>query len=47
MINDHKADAKEFKAEAAETNDADIKSFLGKSIPIVDKHLQRITAMNK
>jgi putative membrane protein len=47
MINDHKADAKEFKAEAAETNDADIKSFLGKSIPIVDRHLQRITAMNK
>src|SRR5664280_238274 len=47
MINDHKADAKEFKAEAAETNDADIKSFLGKSIPVVDEHLQRITAMKQ
>jgi putative membrane protein len=47
MMKDHKKDAKEFKAEAAKTNDADIKSFLGKYIPVVEGHLQRITAMNK
>jgi putative membrane protein len=47
MIKDHKADAKEFKAISAETKDADIKSFVDKSIPVVDGHLKRITAMKQ
>ena len=47
MIKDHKMDAKEFKAESAATQDADIKSFLDKSIPVVDEHLKHITAMKK
>jgi putative membrane protein len=47
MIKDHKMDAKEFKAESAGTKDADIKSFVDKSIPVVDGHLQRITGMKK
>ena len=45
MIKAHKKDAKEFKAESAATQDADIKSFVDKSIPVVDGHLKRITAM--
>ncbi len=45
MIKDHKMDAREFKAESAETKDADIKSFVDKSIPVVDEHLKRITAL--
>jgi putative membrane protein len=47
MIKGHKADAKAFKAEAAATHDADLKSFLDKSIPVVEAHLQHITAMKK
>jgi putative membrane protein len=47
MIKGHKKDAKAFKAEAAATTDADIKSFLDKSIPVVEAHLQHITAMKK
>ena len=47
MIKDHKQDAKAFKAESAATTDADIKSFVDKSIPVVAEHLQRITAMKK
>ena len=47
MIKDHKMDAKEFKAESAATKDADIKSFVDKSIPVVDGHLKRITAMKQ
>ena len=47
MIEDHKMDAKEFKAESAATKDMDIKSFVDKSIPVVDEHLKRITAMMK
>jgi putative membrane protein len=47
MIKDHKMDAKEFKAESAKTQDADIKSFLDKSIPVVEAHLQHIKAMKK
>jgi hypothetical protein len=47
MIKGHKSDAKAFKAEAAATTDADVKSFLDKSIPVVEVHLQRIMAMKK
>jgi putative membrane protein len=47
MIKGHKQVAKEFKAEYAATQDSDIKSFLDKSLPVVEKHLQHITAMKK
>ena len=47
MIKDHKMDAKEFKAQSGETKDADIKSFVHKSITVVDGHLKRIMAMKK
>jgi putative membrane protein len=47
MVKDHKMDAKEFKAESAKTTDADIKSFVDKTIPVVEAHLDRITAMKK
>jgi len=47
MIKAHQKDAKAFKGEAAATQDADIKSFLDKSIPIVEAHLQHVIAMKK
>ena len=47
MIKAHQKDAKAFKAEAAATQDADIKSFLDKSIPIVEAHLKHVSAMKK
>jgi putative membrane protein len=47
MIKGHKKDAKAFKAESAATQDADIKSFLDKSIPVVEAHLQHVKAMKK
>src|ERR1017187_10105392 len=47
MIKDHKMDAKEFKAESAATQDADVKGFLDKSIPVVEAHLQHVTALKK
>lgn len=47
MVKDHKADAKEFKAESAATKDADIKSFVNKSLPVVQSHLEHIQAMKK
>ena len=47
MTKGHKKDLKAFKAEAEATQDADLKSFLGKSIPIVAEHLKIITAMKK
>jgi putative membrane protein len=45
MRKDHKIDVKEFKAESANTKDADIKAFVDKSILVVREHLKRITAM--
>lgn len=47
MKKDHKTDLKEFKAEFEETKDMEIKSFLEKSIPIVETHLNRINAVKK
>ena len=47
MVKDHQMDAKGFAAESAATEDAEIKSFVDKSIPVVNGHLQRITAMKK
>ena len=47
MIKGHTKDARAFKAESAATQDADVKSFLEKSIPVVDAHLKHITAMKK
>jgi len=47
MIKGHKKDAKAFKAESAATQDADVKSFLDKSIPVVEGHLKHISAMQK
>jgi putative membrane protein len=47
MIKAHKKDAKAFNAEAAATQDTDIKNFLDKSIPVVEAHLKHVTAMQK
>jgi putative membrane protein len=47
MIKGHKKDAKAFKTESAATTDADIKGFVDKSLPIVEEHLKRITALKK
>ena len=47
MISDHQEDVKAFKAEADATKDADIKSFVEKSLPVLTGHLERITAMKK
>jgi len=47
MIKDHKTDASEFKAESAETKDADIKSFVDKSLPVVVAHLKHIKSIKK
>jgi putative membrane protein len=47
MIQAHQMDAKAFKAESAATHDADIKYFLDKSIPVVESHLQQVTALKK
>jgi len=43
----HKKDAKGFKAESAKTKDADIKSFVDKSIPVVEEHCKTIDAIKK
>ena len=47
MIKGHKADAKAFKSESSATKDGEIKDFVDKTIPIVNEHLNIITAMKK
>ena len=47
MLKGHKENADAFKAESVETQDADIKSFVDKSFPVVNQHLKRISSMKK
>jgi putative membrane protein len=47
MIKAHQKDAKAFKAESATTQDPDIKSFLDKSIPVVNAHLTHVMELQK
>jgi putative membrane protein len=47
MFKGHKKAIKAFKAESAETKDADVKSFADKSIPVLEEHLKLITAIKK
>jgi len=45
MIQTHQMDAKTLRAESAATEDAGVKYFVNTSIPVVESHLQRITAL--
>ncbi len=47
MIKAHQKDATAFKTEFVATQDADIKNFLDKSIPVVEAHLQHVIALRK
>ena len=47
MLKVLKTEARKFKAESEGTQDADIKSFVDKSTPIVVEYLMRITAMQR
>lgn len=45
MFKGYKMDAKAFVTESAATTDRDLKSFVDKSLPIVQMHLEHIKAM--
>ncbi len=47
MVNDHEADAKEFQTQANEGNDADIKRFAAKTLPLIQEHLQMARGIAK
>jgi putative membrane protein len=45
MIEDHKADIKEFQKEASEGNDPDAKAFAAATLPTLQKHLDKIQSI--
>ena len=47
MVNEQKIEADVFKTESSETQDADIKSFVNQSFPVVTQHLERISSIKK
>lgn len=42
MVDDHKKDIEKFQDEANKGNDADIKAFAAKTLPVLQKHLDHI-----
>jgi len=45
MVEDHEADLKEFQGKANSAADADVKAFAAKAVPIIQKHLDAIKAI--
>ncbi|HOC38139.1 MAG TPA: DUF4142 domain-containing protein [Thermodesulfobacteriota bacterium] len=41
MVKDHEKDVKSFQKEAAEGEDAEIKAFAARTVPILEQHLQK------
>lgn len=42
MVDDHKEDISKFEDEANKGNDADVKAFAAKTLPVLNKHLEHI-----
>lgn len=47
MVEDHEKDVKLFKDATDDADDADLKAFAAKTLPTLQKHLQRITTIDK
>jgi putative membrane protein len=47
MVKDHREDVAEFKKEANSGKDSDIKNFASQSLPVLQKHLSAIEAIQK
>lgn len=47
MVDDHEKDVKEFKDAANKCNDADVKAWAEKTLPVLQKHLDSVKAIKK
>ena len=47
MVNDHKEDIDHFKDALDKAKDADVKSFISNTLPVLQKHLDAIQAIDK
>ncbi len=47
MVKDHEEDVKHFQEAAAEAKDTDMRAFAAKTLPILQKHLEKIKALDK
>jgi putative membrane protein len=45
MVDDHKEDVDNFEEEVKDGNDADLKAFASKTLPVLNKHLTSIKAI--
>lgn len=47
MVEDHEEDVEQFQKAAAEAKDTDMRAFAAKTLPNLQKHLEKVTALNK
>jgi putative membrane protein len=47
MLEDHKKDVAEFRKESQSASDPDVKEFAAKTLPTLEKHLDRINEVAK
>ena len=46
MVDAHESDVKAFQAQADKSADPDVKAFAAKSLPVLQKHLEAVKALN-
>ena len=42
MVKDHRKDVSEFRREAAQARDADLKAWAGKTLPTIEDHFKQV-----
>ena len=47
MVEDHDTDVKKFRQEAEHANDADLKAFAQKTLPVLEQHQKLAHDINK
>ena len=47
MVDDHEEDVSKFETEANKGNDADVKAFASKTLPVLNKHLQAVKTIKE
>ena len=45
MVKDHRKDVAEFRREADRARDPDLKSWAGKTLPILEDHLKQVEGL--
>jgi hypothetical protein len=47
MVQDHQKDAAEYRAESTKVKDAQLKTYVSQTLPVVEQHLNHVRQLQK